>query len=268
MNQPKHISSAQNPTIKRVKQLLTSHRHRKKMALTAVEGTHLIDAGLKAGYPIQQVLIAEKTMALVNVSAEVSALVERLQQANITILTLDNQLYQDIRTLGTGIDIMAILPIKQVELPQIDNTDCLILNDVQDSGNVGTLLRTAAAVGIANIICTTATAQAWSPKVLRAGMGANFSLNIYENVTVEEVLEKVQVPMFATSSHTQKVLYQTDLTQAVAWVMGHEGQGVCDKIMAQAEPITIPQPNGQESLNVAIAGALCMYECVRQRAYG
>ena len=98
-------------------------------------------------------------------------------------------------------------------------------------------------------------------------MGANFSLTIFEGVSVEDVLAKVKVPMFATSSHTDQVIYQTNLKQPLALVMGHEGQGVDDKILAQSHPIALPQPNGQESLNVAIAGALCLYEILRQRHY-
>ena len=138
---------------------------------------------------------------------------------------------------------------------------------MQDNGNLGTLLRTASAVGIKTVICTQGSAAAYSPKTLRAGMGANFSLTIFEGVSVEDVLAKVKVPMFATSSHTDQVIYQTDLTQPLALVMGHEGQGVDDKILAQSHPIALPQPNGQESLNVAIAGALCLYEILRQRHY-
>lgn len=98
-------------------------------------------------------------------------------------------------------------------------------------------------------------------------MGANFSLTIYESVSIDEILAKVKVPMFATSSHTDNIIYQSDLTQPLALIMGHEGQGVDEVLMQQATPIALPQPNGQESLNVAIAGALCLYEMLRQRHY-
>ena len=78
---------------------------------------------------------------------------------------------------------------------------------------------------------------------------------------------KVKVPMFATSSHTDHIIYQTDLRQPLALIMGHEGQGVDESLLSQSAPIALPQPNGQESLNVAIAGALCLYEVLRQRHY-
>ena len=98
-------------------------------------------------------------------------------------------------------------------------------------------------------------------------MGAQFALTIYEGLNVQDILNYVETPLFATSSHTDTVIYQHDLNKPIAWVMGHEGQGVCDELMQCATPIALPQPNGQESLNVAIAGSLCLYETLRQRRY-
>lgn len=258
------ITASKNPTIKLAKALLTNNRQRTKNGKTVIEGTHLLDAALNASYDIEQVLVSESAMD----NNEVTSLLKRIQALKnpVSVLVVEDKLYKEIRTLGTGVDMMAIVPIHTLPLPII-TTDTLILNDVQDSGNVGTLLRTAAAIGIKHIVCTAGTAGVWSPKSLRAGMGAQFSVSIYENVSIDEILTQVQVPMFATSSHTDKVIYTEDLTQPVAWVMGHEGQGVCAELMAKATPIALPQPNGQESLNVAIAGALCMYEMLRQREF-
>ena len=98
-------------------------------------------------------------------------------------------------------------------------------------------------------------------------MGANFSLTIFEGISVDEILMKVKVPMFATSSHTDHIIYQTDLRQPLALIMGHEGQGIDERLLSKSAPIALPQPNGQESLNVAIAGSLCLYEMLRQRRY-
>ncbi|MBE0406683.1 TrmH family RNA methyltransferase [Psychrobacter sp. AOP22-C1-22] len=255
------ITSDKNTTVKLVKALLTQARQRKKHEQTVIEGVHLIDAALRSDYPFVQILLAEAAQQ----HPEVQQILSRLPTYT-PILILTDALYASIRSLGTGIDIMAILKVPTPSLSMINN-DCLILNDVQDSGNVGTLLRTAAAVGIQNILCTSATAQAWSPKTLRAGMGAQFALTIYEGLEVQDILNHVQTPLFATSSHTDTVIYQHDLKQPVAWIMGHEGQGVCDELMQCATPIALPQPNGQESLNVAIAGSLCLYETLRQRSY-
>lgn len=254
------ITSEKNPVVKLAKSLLTQGRQRKKHAQTVLEGVHLIDAGIKSGICFHHILISEQCLE----HPEVVALCQQL--SGIPILVINARLYQSIRTLGTGIDIMAMIDIPMPTLTDLTK-DCLILNDVQDMGNVGTLLRTAAAVGINHILCTQGTASVWAPKTLRASMGANFSLTIYENVSIDELLSHVKVPLFATSSHTDNLIYQMDLKQPLAWVMGHEGQGVCADIMQRSTAISLPQPNGQESLNVAIAGSLCMYETLRQRHY-
>ena len=255
------ITSDKNQTVKLVKALLSQSRQRNKLAQTVLEGVHLLDAALGHGYRFVQILVSESAKS----HPEVQQILSRLT-TDIDVLTLSDSLYKSIRSLGSGIDIMAIIDIPAPVLPVI-TTDCLVLNDVQDSGNVGTLLRTAAAVGISTVLCTNATAQAWSPKTLRAGMGAQFALTIYEGLDSQDILDKIQVPLLATSSHTDTLIYQHDLHAPVAWIMGHEGQGVCDELMQCATPIALPQPNGQESLNVAIAGALCFYETLRQRQY-
>ena len=258
------ITSDKNPTVKLANALLTQSRQRKKQAQTVLEGTHLIDAALRSNIPLAQVLVAQSAYS----HPEVAQLLS-LMPAAMPITMLSDKLYRSISNLGNGIDIMAIMdiPKRLLNNTQSIQSDCLVLNDIQDSGNVGTLLRTAAAVGIDTILCTPATAQVWSPKTLRAGMGAQFSLHIYEDISVNDILNKVQVPLLATSSHTDTLIYQHNLTTPVAWVLGHEGQGVCDTLMQSATPIALPQPNGQESLNVAIAGSLCLYETLRQRQY-
>lgn len=261
LNPTELITSDKNTTVKLVKALLAQARQRKKHGQTVVEGVHLIDAALRSDYPFVQILLSESARR----HPEVQQILTRLPTYT-PVLTLSDTLYESIRSLGAGIDVMAVINVPTPSLPMIDE-DCLILNDVQDSGNVGTLLRTAAAVGIRNILCTSATAQAWSPKTLRAGMGAQFALTIFEGLSTQDILDHVQVPLLATSSHTDTLIYDHNLSTPVAWIMGHEGQGVCDDLMQCATPIALPQPNGQESLNVAIAGALCLYETLRQRQY-
>lgn len=255
------ITSKDNPTIKTAHALLTQSRQRKKLGKTVIEGTHLLDAYLNANLTPDTVIVSESGLQ----NAEIVGLLNRLD--NVKTLTISDSLYKDIRTLGESLPIMAIIEMPTLNFNQDIISDCLIINGVQDNGNLGTLLRTASAIGVKTVICTTGTAQAYSPKTLRASMGANFSLTIYENVSVNDVLANVKVPLFATSSHTDKLIYHTDLTQPLALIMGHEGQGVNDILMQQASPIALPQPNGQESLNVAIAGSLCLYEMLRQRHY-
>lgn len=253
------ITSSTNATIRHAYALLTNYRHRKKNAQTVIEGVHLLDAYLKQGLTANKIIVAESALS----NPEIIPLLDPVD-GNITTIT--DGLYKQIRTLGDGVDIMAIIDIPSAKLDTVTG-DCLILDRLQDAGNIGTLLRTASAVGITTIITTPNTAHLWSPKVLRAGMGANFALSIFEQICYDEILQKVQTRLFATSSHTDKVIYHHNLKNPIAWVLGHEGQGVSDVFLSNATPITLPQPNGQESLNVGVAGSVCFYEMLRQRSF-
>ncbi|MDO5768215.1 MAG: RNA methyltransferase [Psychrobacter sp.] len=262
------ITSDKNPTVKLAKALISQSRQRKKLGQTVLEGVHLLESMIEHNIIPVQILISYSGLT----HADVQSLLLLINDHKLDnrVMVLSDSLYDSIKTLGTGVDVMAIINTPEADLYALKSpitSDCLILNDVQDNGNVGTLLRTAAAVGINTIICTSGTAQVWSPKTMRAGMGAQFDLTIYEGLSVDEVLAVVKIPLLATSSHTDNIIYQQNLRKPVAWVMGHEGQGVCDEIMQSATPVALPQPNGQESLNVAIAGSLCLYETLRQRDY-
>ena len=103
-------------------------------------------------------------------------------------------------------------------------------------------MRSAAAANIQQVVCTQGSASLWSPRVLRAGMGAHFSLNIYENVQLEDILEKFEIPVFVTSSHQSESIYQQDLTQPCAWILGNEGQGASAYALQHAKAVVIPQP--------------------------
>lgn len=255
------ITSPTNPTIKHVSALLTHHRTRKKSGQTVIEGVHLLDAYFKQGLSVDKLLVSQSAVS----HHEVLPLLSHARHKDVIVIA--DTLYKQIRTLGDGVDVMAVIDIPRPTLSTI-STDCLILDGIQDAGNAGTLLRTASAVGITTIITTPNTTHLWSPKVLRAGMGANFALEIYEQIPHNDILDKVKTPLYATSSHTDKVIYDHDLTHPVAWVLGHEGQGVSDVFLNNAIPITLPQPNGQESLNVGVAGSVCFYEMLRQRFFG
>jgi TrmH family RNA methyltransferase len=135
----------------------------------------------------------------------------------------------------------------------------VILDRVQDAGNVGSILRSAAAFGFGQIIALKGTAALWSPKVLRAGMGAHFALRLVEGVE-PSALAALTVPLVVTSSHEGNFLHQQKLPMPCVWAMGHEGQGVCEDLMTRASlKVRIDQPGGEESLNVAAAAAICLH---------
>jgi len=136
---------------------------------------------------------------------------------------------------------------------------------VQDAGNVGSILRSAAAFGVAQVLALKGTAALWSPKVLRAGMGAHFGLRLVEGAS-REALDALGVPLLATSPQADEEIHRAPLAWPCAWLLGHEGQGV-DPALARrcTRMLRIPQPGGQESLNVAAAAAVCLYESARRR---
>ena len=141
-----------------------------------------------------------------------------------------------------------------------------MLDRVQDAGNVGTMLRSAAAFGFNQVIALAGSAGLWSPKVLRAGMGAHFALQLVEGVD-DATLAGLGQPLLAADPHAALALHDCDLPWPCAWLFGHEGQGVSASLLSQcAHALRIPQPGGEESLNVAAAAAVCMYESMRQRS--
>lgn len=258
------IFAKDNHKIKHLRGLCEQASYRKKQQQTVLEGIHLIDAylknqQLKNNQPIEAIFLTKQTLDNIEVQ----------QALNLSIKTpiyvIAETLYQDIRTLGPGIDIMAVINTPESSAAVDTTQDILVLDNLQDPGNVGTLLRTAAAAGIKQIVCSLGTAAIWSPRVLRAGMGAQFSLSIFEHAELPAILDQIELPIYATSSHAISTLYSLDLQQPCVWLMGNEGQGVNPVLLDRAKSISIPQPGGQESLNVAVAGAVCIFEMVRQR---
>lgn len=142
----------------------------------------------------------------------------------------------------------------------------VVLDRLQDAGNVGSILRSAAAFGFEQVIALEGTAALWSPKVMRAGMGAHFGLNLVEGVTAD-ALAGLGIALVATSPHATVAIDRAELPWPCGWVIGHEGQGVgADVLTHCAQSLAIPQPGGEESLNAAAAAAVCLYESMRRRS--
>ena len=258
----KTISSRDNPVYKHLKLLASSTQARKKAGLSVLDGAHLVSAYLeRCGAPA---MMAVSESGLRN--AEIARLVK---SAGLDVLQLSDALYHSISTVEHETGLMAAIQTPEEALPPRISEDCLLLEQIQDPGNMGSLLRSAAAAGVRQVFASPHTVYAWSPKVLRAGQGAHFSLQIVEGVELTEVIARLKVPLIATSSHAKATVHDVDLRQPVAWVFGNEGAGVSDAILARArQRVMIPMPGGAESLNVAAAAAVCLFEAVRQRRTG
>jgi TrmH family RNA methyltransferase len=258
----KTISSRDNPLYKEWKHLATSSQARRKAGRTLLDGVHLCDAYLQhVGMP--PVCIVSET-ALLN--SEVNVILQGCGDSQTQSIVLPDTLFHALSQVEHGVDILFVIDTPEQVEPQRLSQSAVLLDKVQDPGNFGSIIRSAAAAGIKQVFCSPGTTFAWSPKVLRAGMGAHFLIEIFENVDLEALIKRADIPVIATSSYAEKRIYDLDLTQAVAWLFGHEGQGVAEHLLAlSTHQATIPHLGAIESLNVAASSAVCFFEQVRQQ---
>ncbi len=256
MGAPVHIQSRDNPLLVRVRRLAQDGTAYRKEGVLWLEGDHLCRALLaRGGAPLQAVISATgwQQDALHDVA-----------QAAPRIAVVPDALFATLSALDSPAHIGFLAPLPTAPLLQ-PTLASVVLDRVQDAGNVGSILRSAAAFGFTQVLSLKGSAALWSPKVLRAGMGAHFALHLVESLSSED-LAALQVPLLATSSHQGLWLPQVHLPWPCAWLLGHEGQGVGAALVAKANLVLrIPQPGGEESLNVGSAAAVCLYESARQR---
>lgn len=257
MSESKLITSRDNPLLQRVRKLTRDPVAYRKLGAVWLEGEHLCSALLARGGRAAQAVIAESAQARPELAA--------LAASAGSVAVVPDRLFADLGTLPSpaGIGFLIDVPAR----PEIDPLAAtVVLDRVQDAGNVGSILRSASALGVRQVLSLGGTAGLWSPKVLRAGMGAQFGLRLLEGLDPAD-LDALRVPWVATSSHAADALPQVALPSPCAWFFGHEGQGVSPALMARcALTVRIPQPGGEESLNVAAAAAICLYESLRAAA--
>jgi TrmH family RNA methyltransferase len=195
-------------------------------------------------------------------SAGIGALLETVPADRL--IELSSALLAELSPVETPTGILAVIEIPRMT-PDPAPDFCLLLEDVQDPGNLGSILRTAAAAGVRTAWLSSGCCDAWSPRVLRGGMGAHFSLHIVEHADLAQVLACFPGMSVATSLHAEKSLFELDLTGPVAILLGNEGAGLSRQMeLAAGTRVTIPMPGQVESLNVAAAAAICLFERVRQ----
>ena len=184
-------------------------------------------------------------------------------------LLLSEGLFTTLSTVSTPTGIMASIRTPRAPALPARLGACLLLEDIQDPGNLGSILRSAAGAGITQICLSKHSVHSWSPRVLRAGMGAHFMLEIHEQCDLEEIARNFDGHVIVTRQHAKKSVFEIDLTGTVALVFGNEGAGVSPALQAIAhESVAIPMPGKVESLNVAAAAAICLFERVRQLRAG
>lgn len=257
----KLIRSRENPRFRELRRLATSTRNRRSKGLALLDGTHLIAAYRARGGIPEQLILSESGAA----NAEAAGLAAGI--AAQAVLLLADPLFSDIAQVATPTGIVALIRTPQPGPLRGRIEHCVMLENIQDAGNLGSILRSAAAAGIATVLLSPGCAFAWSPKVLRAGMGAHFSLDIYDNADLPAAAGRLSGRLVCTGSHAEKTVYQVDLRGPLAWAFGNEGAGLSAALIAVAsELVRIPMAGGTESLNVAAAAAICLFEQVRQKS--
>lgn len=254
----KQITSRDNAFFKSVRALVADHREPRRRGETLVDGIHLVSVCLERGIAIRQLLVSDSGLR----KPEISVLVERAQSECIT---LSDALFREATRVDTPVGVAAVIVIPPAAEGALTG-DAVLLDAVQDAGNVGAILRTAAAAGVRDVVLGPGCAGAWTPRVLRAGQGAHFNLQIREQADLAATLTRCSGMPVATVAREGVGLYALDLTQPIVWLFGNEGAGLSPALAAAArQRVTIPLAASTESLNVAAAAAVCLFEAVRQR---
>jgi TrmH family RNA methyltransferase len=253
---PQFVSSRDNPLLKELRRLAQDSTAYRKQGRVWVEGDHLCRAALQRGlHPSHAVFQASYWDSAGHQWAD----------AGGKAVAIDDALFASISGLESPARMGFVLPLPEAPALHPD-TPSVVLDGLQDAGNVGTILRSAAAFGFRQVLALKGTAALWSPKVLRAGMGAHFGLRLVEGLE-PGALAKLQVPLLATSSHQGSYLHQATLPWPCGWVFGHEGQGVSAALAERAAQfVRIVQPGGEESLNVGAAAAICLHASAAAQA--
>lgn len=246
---PVFITSRDNAFVKELRRLSQESTAYRKQGQVWLEGDHLCRAALTRG--LKPAIAVFSASFWEHPSADWS-------QFAIKNIVLSDGLFADISGLESPAPMGFVLDLPAANA-LAPGAATVVLDRVQDAGNVGSILRSAGAFGFRQVVALKGTAALWSPKVLRAGMGAHFGLQLIEGVA-PDVLEALTVPLVVTSSHHGEFLHLQAPPFPCAWVLGHEGQGVGEALAARATvSVRIAQPGGEESLNVAAAAAICLH---------
>ncbi len=255
------LTSTQNPKLKLVRALLGRPKERREAGAFVAEGVRLVEDAFAAGWPFRFVLYTD------GLSERGRALLVRLRLHGVDVEQVSASLLAGLSETETSQGLLAVLGLGNLPIPD-HPTFILVLDQLRDPGNLGTLLRTAAAVGVQAVLLPPETADAFAPKVVRAGMGAHFHLPVHE-------LDWPEIESFCTSAGLQVYLadmggrscWQTDLTRPLALIVGGEAQGASQPARRLAfSSVSLPMPGAAESLNVAVAGSALMFEVLRQRS--
>ncbi|MFZ9642941.1 MAG: TrmH family RNA methyltransferase [Candidatus Methylopumilus sp.] len=252
----KHIISRDNTLFKQLKKLAESSRERRKLGETLLDGAHLLESYQAVFGEPRLLIIAEGES-----TAEVSHLIQQL--ADVPTVMFPTLMFMELAPVASPTGILALVKTPSIAPPASPDF-VLMLEDIQDPGNLGSMLRSAAAAGVDAVYLSEGCTEAWSPKALRGGQGAQFVLPIVERADLVGLASHFAGQVLATTLGGDSI-YQMDLTGPTAIVIGNEGNGLSSAMQkAASHHVTIPIAQGVESLNAAAAASICLFERVRQ----
>ena len=254
------IRSRDNPRVKLWSRICADARARRELGLCIVEGAHLVGDCLRSGVSVVSMLVAED-------SVDDSEIARQLQATSASTYALPRAVMGKILDADSTPRIAAVIRTPDANIDLATTRSCVFLDGIQDPGNVGGILRTAAAFGAECVVLGPGCADPWSPKVLRAGMGGHFSISLLQTEDLAGTVLQFGGKVFSTAVSGGQELSTCVLAGRVGWVFGSEGAGVSAQVQAHcAVAVTVPMRGAMESLNVAACAAICLYEQSRQSA--
>lgn len=264
------ITSREHPYVKHLAKLQKSAQSRRQSNSTVLDGIHLIQSYLSTATDLtapKSIIISDSGQK----NSDILSLVNLYKRFPETrMYCVSDSVFEKISPVKTPTGILACITIPaltdQPKISAAESTRCILLESIQDPGNLGTIIRTATAADIPNIFLSEDCTDAWSPKTLRAAMGAHFFTAIHANCNLIEIADNFHGQVLATSPDGSQTLYQSNLNGPTAFVFGNEGAGLSERLQQAADKIiAIPMPGKTESLNAAAAVAVCLFEMVRQQ---
>jgi TrmH family RNA methyltransferase len=260
----KRITSADNPLVRELVRLSGSARAVRESGKTIAEGIHLAQALLDADVRAP-VVIVRSSGATAEALTLAHELVRRFDAAQIEMAA---QLYDRVAPVEHGVGLLAVVEFPRARLPARIDDDVVYLDGGQEPGNVGAIVRTAAAAGVRTLVTAPGTACLWAPRALRAGMGAHFRVQMIEGVPIADLRRAFRGTLLGTDGYAQEGLFAATWGDGpIGWIFGAEGRGLSAEARSACDRLVrIPQVGAVESLNVAAAAAICLFERLRRRA--
>ena len=253
----KHIESRANPLYKQLFKWQSSAGRRDEPVL--LEGVNLCDSWLSMDKQPKYAIFDIERIG----QPHLSDLIDKLNPD--ICLTMSGSLLGNLSSVDTDQGVLFVAQPTIHPIPEKISESIVMLDRLQDPGNVGAILRTCAAAGIKRVFASVGTAGLWSPKVLRSAQGAHFVLKLHEQMDLLSLTEALSIPLIVTTLEDASDLYQTTLPKHAAWVFGNEGQGVAEKLLTRADlRVKIIHDRAVESLNVTVASGICLFEQRRQ----